>query len=128
MNIYATPFEQVSTIIEMINNEKSQSTHTDCVFFMIGDFNIDIRSNTIRSKNLSQYMETQKFHEITSKIRPQSRTIIDHISTNLPISQCEINFSNAYWSDHDIIYAMLDLSSSSNDGASMYMLHSPLLF
>jgi hypothetical protein len=128
MNIYATPFEQVSTIIEMINNAKSQSTHTNCVFFIIGDFNIDIRLNTIRSKTLSQYMETQNFHEITTKIHPQSRTIIDHIWTNLPISQCEINLSNAYWSDHDIIYAMLDISSSSNDGASMYMLHSPLLF
>ena len=73
-------------------------------------------------------METQKFHEITTKIHPQSRTIIDHNWRNLPISQCEINFSNAYWSDHDIIYAMLDLSFSSNDGANMYMLHSPLLF
>lgn len=109
INIYAAPFEQVSTIIQMIRDAKSQTTHTNCIFLVIGDLNIDIQQQTTRTRTFVQYMETENLQEITSKLSPRRNTVIDHIWTNLPIEQCEINVSWAYWSDHSIFYALLQL-------------------
>lgn len=41
-NTYAAPFEKVSTIIQMIKEEKSQTSYTNYVLLVISDFNIDI--------------------------------------------------------------------------------------
>jgi len=54
-------------------------------------------------------MEMENLQEITSKLSSQRKTVIDHIWTTLPIKQCEINVTWAYWSDHSIFYALLHL-------------------
>ena len=51
-------------------------------------------------------MESQQLYQITTRFSPTT-TIIDHIWTNHPILRCEVNVSDAYWSNHDIIYALL---------------------
>jgi len=109
MNIYAAPFERVFTIMQIIKEEKSQTTYTDCVFLVVGDFNIDIQQETARSKLFVQFMEMENLHEITSKLSPQRKIVIDHIWTTLPMKQCEINVTWAYWSDHSIFYTLLQL-------------------
>ena len=70
INIYAAPYEQVSTIIQMIREAKSQTTHTNCVFLVIGDLNINIQQQTTRTRTFVQYMKTENLQEITSKLSP----------------------------------------------------------
>lgn len=109
MNIYAGPFEQVSMIMQIIKEAKPQTTYTNCVFLVIGDFNIDIQQEIARSKLFVQFMEMENLQEITSKVSLKQKTKIDHIWTTLPIKQCEINVTWAYLSDHTIFYALLQL-------------------
>ena len=71
INIYATPFEHVSTIIAMIRKAKCQTTHVNCVFLIIGDFNIDIQLKQLAFEILKIYMKTENLQEITSKLCPQ---------------------------------------------------------
>ena len=71
MNIYAVPSEQVCTTIELIRKAKSQTTHVNCVFLIIGDFNIDIHLEIARSQALIEYMKTENLQEIRSKLCPQ---------------------------------------------------------
>ena len=93
----------------MIGEEKSQTTYTNCAFLVIGDLKIDIQQQIARTRTFVQYMQTKNLQEITRKLSPCQKTIIDHIWTNFPIEQCEINVSWAYWSDHSIFYALLQL-------------------
>ena len=106
MNIYATPFEQVQRITETIQKEKSESMNSNSIIIIAGDFNVDMQLNSTRRKHLTQFMESQQLYQITTRFSPTT-TIIDHIWTNHPILQCEVNVFYAYWSDHDIIYALL---------------------
>jgi len=59
MNIYAAPSEQVSMIIQIIKEEKLQTTYTNCVFSFISDFNIDIQLQTAHRKIFVQFMEME---------------------------------------------------------------------
>ena len=106
MNIYAAPFEQVQRITETIQKAESESMNSNSIIIIAGDFNVDMQSNSTRRKYLTQYMESQQLHQIATRFSP-STTIIDHIWTNHPIAQCEVNVYDAYWSNHDIIYALL---------------------
>ena len=106
MNIYAAPFEQVQRITETIQKAKSESMNSNSIIIIAGDFNVDMRLNSARRKHLTQFMESQQLYQITTRFSPIT-TIIDHIWTNHPILQCEVNVFDAYWSDHDIIYALL---------------------
>lgn len=106
MNIYAAPFEQVQRITETIQKAESESMNSNSIIIIAGDFNVDMQLNSARRKHLTQFMESQQLYQITTRFSPTT-TIIDHIWTNHPILQCEVNVSDAYWSDHDIIYALL---------------------
>jgi hypothetical protein len=110
MNIYATPFTSTSTIIETISTAKVQMLHSDCIFIIISDFNIGIHATSQRNKELVNYMHSQHLQEITNKCTPKTKTQIDHIWTNLDSNDCEVNILDAYWTDHDAIYALLSLN------------------
>ena len=107
MNIYAAPFSSASTIIETISSAKAEMLHSNNIVLIIGDFNINIHANNQRSKQLTEYMHSQHLHEITNKSTPETKSHIDHIWTNLPSQHCEVNILEAYWSDHEGIYALL---------------------
>ena len=61
MNIYAAPLASISSIIETISLEKEQIIDGDCIFIILGDFNIDIHVSSQRSKQLQalEEMSTQ---------------------------------------------------------------------
>ena len=79
----------------------------DFVFIIIGDFNINIRVNNQNSNLLQQYMQSLQMQKITHNFVRKGKYVIDHIWTNLQIEQCEIHILDAYWSDHDIVHALL---------------------
>jgi endonuclease/exonuclease/phosphatase family metal-dependent hydrolase len=109
MNIYVAPFTSALTIIETISTTKVQMVHSDYILIIIGDFNIDIHANSQRSKQLIDYMHSQQLQEITNKSTPKMETQIDHIWTNLDFDHCEVSILDVYWSDHDMIHALLHL-------------------
>ena len=109
MNIYAARLAFVSSIIETISMAKEQIIDGDCIFIILGDFNIDIHVSSQRSKQLQEYMHSQHLQEITNKFTPNIVSQIDHIWTNIPFDHCEVNVLDSYWTDHDAIHALLHI-------------------
>jgi endonuclease/exonuclease/phosphatase family metal-dependent hydrolase len=61
---------------------------SNCPIVIIGDFNIDLLTNTIQSTTLQAFMKKYNFKLTFSKSITISDTQIDHIWTNAPIQQC----------------------------------------
>jgi hypothetical protein len=57
MNKYVAPIARVSIINETIATTKMKLEYRNCIFLIIGDFNIDIHVNNHRSKQLIDYMQ-----------------------------------------------------------------------
>jgi hypothetical protein len=52
INVYVASLACVSKTMKIIPMEKAQSMRRDCIFIVIGDFNIDIHSNNLKRKQL----------------------------------------------------------------------------
>jgi hypothetical protein len=70
---------------------------TNCQTIIIGDFNINMLTNTIESITLQNYMKTHSFHiTFIESTTLNNNTQIDHIWTNAPTQQTHNESTQAY--------------------------------
>ena len=86
---------------------KAQSIHKNCIYGIVGYLIIDINENNKRSKQVVDYMQSQQLQDITKKYSTKTKSLLDHIWTNLPIAHCEVSILDAYWIDHDVLHDFL---------------------
>ena len=76
---------------------------------IIGDFNVNIHARNDNSKLLQQFMQSLHMQEITNSLLQKEKPVIDHIWTNVQNQHCEVQMSDAYWTDHDILHLLVHL-------------------
>jgi hypothetical protein len=70
---------------------------------MIGNFNINILTNTIESTTL-QILWINIYLIIFIKSTTPNNTQINHIWINAPTQQCDVGSTQAYWTKHNPMY------------------------
>ena len=53
-------------------------------------------------------MHSQNFHILLDKEKIQSKLLIDHVWSNIPIQNFKTFILDAYWTDHDAIYVVIN--------------------
>ena len=75
----------------------------------IGDFNINyLVDNTLKRSLYNLFIRDHKYRQLVSCYTTDYRTAIDHIYTNLPESQINMQVLEAYFSDHKAICALIN--------------------
>jgi hypothetical protein len=82
----------ISTLENIVTN-----FFTNYPTIIIGDFNINMLTNTIKSITLQNYMKTHSFHiTFIESTTLNNNTQIDHIWTNAPTQQTHNESTQAY--------------------------------
>jgi exonuclease III len=97
-----------SNILNVLSNALDH-LHLNETIFIVGDFNIDMLQNNARTKELENYMCKYSFHFLLNKTSHVQNTLIDHVWSNVPISQYNVFILDTYWYDHDTIGIALEL-------------------
>jgi hypothetical protein len=108
LNLYATPHATLPNILNVFSNAL-QHLHMNETIIILGDFNIDMLQNSARTKELENYMCNYSLRFILDKINHVQNILIDHVWSNVPISQYILFILDTYWSDHDTICIVLKL-------------------
>lgn len=91
-------------ILNNIGNE-------NCI--IIGDFNVDISSNSVQSDTYLSFLSELGYATHNNKItRPCSGTVIDHVASNINKGTMLINTSGNDISDHNSIFVSLNCSNN----------------
>jgi hypothetical protein len=106
--IYQPPQMNTNFFISILKNIVT-NFFTNCPTIIIGDFNINMLTNTIESITLQNYMKTHSFHITFIKSTIFNNTQINHIWTNAPTQQSHNESTQAYWTNHNPIYFALKL-------------------
>jgi hypothetical protein len=106
-NIYAAPFASIRSIIDTIALAATELIEKDSVLVIVGDFNVNIAAKNANSRLLEQFMQSLHMQEITNSLLQKGKPVIDQIWTNLQIDRCQVQMSDAYWTDHDILHLIV---------------------
>jgi endonuclease/exonuclease/phosphatase family metal-dependent hydrolase len=106
--IYKPPQMNANFFISVLENIITKIP-TNYPTIIIGDFNINMLTNTIESITLQNYINTHGFHITFIASTTPNNTQIDHIWTNAPTQQCHSESTQAYWKYHDPIYLKFKL-------------------
>jgi hypothetical protein len=108
LNLYVVVLATFSNILNVLSNAL-ENFHLKETIVIVGDFNIDMLQNNSRKKELENYMCRYSFRFRLDKINHVQNTLIDHVWSNVPISQYIVFILDTYWSDHDTIGIALEL-------------------
>jgi hypothetical protein len=108
LNMYVAPHAAFSNIVHVISDALGHF-HRNVPIVLVGDFNIDMLQNTIRTKELENYMCKYCLRFLLNNIGHLQNTLIDHVWSNMPIPQYSTFILDTYWSDHDTIGIALEL-------------------
>jgi exonuclease III len=108
LNLYAASHATFSNILNVLSNAL-EHLHLNETIVIVGDFNIDMLQNNARTKELENYMCRYNLRFLLDKINHVQNTLIDHVWSNVPISQYNLFILDTYWSDHDTISIVLEL-------------------
>lgn len=75
---------------------------------IIGDFNINWLTECANSPFFDLLINNYKYRQLITSFTTNNRTIIDHIYTNLPMSQAKGHILETYFSDHKAICAIIN--------------------
>ena len=107
VNIYSPPKTTTKTLIKVLTN--IHHTYLNSVFSVImGDFNIDMNSDSPGAKQLAQQMTNLGYRQLITSPTCDKGSIIDLIFTNFP-EDMEVRAGTlpVYYSDHMIIWAAI---------------------
>ena len=107
VNIYSPPKTTTKTLIKVLTN--IHHTYLNSVFSVImGDFNIDMNSDSPGAKQLAQQMTNLGYRQLITSPTCDTGSIIDLIFTNFP-EDMEVRAGTlpVYYSDHMIIWAAI---------------------
>lgn len=107
--MYVAPSASIRSIIDTIALAAMELIEKDSVVLIVGDFNVNMGASNANSKLLQQFMQSLHMQEITNSLLQKGKPVIDHIWTNLQIERCQVQMSDAYWTDHDILYLVVHL-------------------
>jgi exonuclease III len=108
LNLYVAPHATFSNILNVLSNALDH-LHLNETIVIVGDFNIDMLQNNARTKELENYMCKYSLRFLLNNINHVQNTLIDHVWSNVPISQYNVFILDTYWSDHDTIGIALEL-------------------
>jgi exonuclease III len=108
LNLYAALHATLPNILNVVSNAL-QHLHLNETIIILGDFNVDMLQNSARTKELENYMCNYSLRFLLDKINHVQNTLIDHVWSNVPISQYTLFILDTYWSDHDTICIVLEL-------------------
>jgi hypothetical protein len=107
-NLYAAPCATFPNIIIFFSNALHH-LHLKETIIILGDFNVDMIQHSAITKELEKYMCNYNICFLLDKIKHVQNTLIDHIWSNVPISQYTLFILDTYWFDHDTICVVLEL-------------------
>ena len=108
LNLYVAPHATFSNIVNVISNALDHF-HLNGSIVLVGDFNIDMLQNIGKTKELQNYMCKYSMCFLLNNIAHLQNTLINHVWSNVPISQYSMFVLDTYWSDHDTIGIALEL-------------------
>jgi hypothetical protein len=108
LNLYAALHVTFPNILNVVSNAL-QHLHLNETIIILGDFNIDMLQNSARTKELKNYMCNYSLRFLLDKINHVQNALIDHVWSNVSISQYNLFILETYWYDHDTICIVLEL-------------------
>ena len=100
LNLYVAPHATFSNILNVLSNALEHLHLNET---------IDMLQNNARTKELENYMCKYNLLFLLDNISHVQNTLIDHVWSNVPISQYIIFILDTYWSGHDKIGIALEL-------------------
>jgi exonuclease III len=98
INPYATLHATFFNILNFLSNALDH-LHLNETIVIVGDFNIDMLQNNARTKELEKYMCKYSLRLLLDNINHVQNSLIDHVWSNVPISQYNVFILDTYWSD-----------------------------
>ncbi len=106
--IYKPPHKQVSYFISILK-PILKKTLTNCPIVIIGDFNIEMLTNTLQWMELKKIMNKYGLQLVSFETTTIYNILIDHIWINVLLQQCHFGSTKAYWTDHKPIHIAFKL-------------------
>ena len=107
VSVYRSPKVAISDMCRALQHILAQLSTQFNIF--IGDFNINyLVDNTLKQPLYNLFIRDHKYRQLVSCYTTDYRTAIDHIYTNLPESQINMQVLEAYFSDHKAICALIN--------------------
>jgi hypothetical protein len=83
--------------------------HLNKTITILRDFNVVMLHNSAITKELENCMCNYNLRFLLDKIKHVHNALIDHVWSNVPISQYTLFILDTYWSNHDTICLVLEL-------------------
>ena len=77
----------------------------------IGDFNIDWLENAGRTSLYNLFVRDHGYKQLVSSYTTDNKTCIDHMYSNIPISNIKVEVLETYFTDHKSVCALVDCFS-----------------
>ena len=107
VSVYRSPKVTISNMCRALQQILMQLSTQYNIF--IGDFNINyLVDSTLKRSLYNLFIGDHKYRQLVSCYTTDYRTAIDHIYTNLPESQINMQVLEAYFSDHKAICALIN--------------------
>ena len=107
VSVYRSPKVAISNMCRALQHILAQLSTQFNIF--IGDFNINyLVDNTLKRSLYNLFVRDHNYRQLVSCYTTDYRTVIDHIYTNLPESQINMQVLEAYFSDHKAICALIN--------------------
>jgi hypothetical protein len=107
-NLYVALHATFPNTLNVVSNAL-QHLHLNETIIILEDFNVNMLQNSARTKELENYMCNYNLRFLLDKINHVQNTLIDHVWSNVPISQYTLFILDTYWSDHDKICIVHEL-------------------
>ena len=107
VSVYRSPKVTISNMCRALQQILMQLSTQYNIF--IGDFNINyLVDSTLKRSLYNLFIRDHKYRQLVSCYTTDYRTAIDHIYTNLPESEINMQVLEAYFSDHKTICALIN--------------------
>jgi hypothetical protein len=108
LNLYVALHATLPNILSVVSNAL-QHLRLNETIIILGDFNVDMLQNSAKTKELENYMCNYSLRFLLDRINHVQNTLIDHVWSNVPISQYTLFILDTYWFDHDTMCIVLEL-------------------
>lgn len=107
--IYRSPSVPIVQMCSALSNVLSLQALLLNVF--IGDFNIDWLKTTERTSLYNLFVRDHGYKQLVSCYTTDNKTCIDHVYSNIPISNIKVQILETYFTDHKSVCALVDCFS-----------------
>ena len=98
LGFYRSPTISVNQLCRTVQQLLQQYSSEYCIF--IGDFNCDWLNASNRTSLYNLFIRDYSYRQLVTQYTTNYRTCLDHIYTNLPMSQVAPHVLETYFTDH----------------------------